>query len=260
MANEENKVGNDPNPELNKDLTKEQNNKNCPCQEIFEIKTHNDAERQYRVEIQKKVEKYGLDEIGRFSMYRDKFNVTKKVSRTDMLDLSKHVAVIERYINEINAMPENCMFITEFGRHLNDCLILNMFSDWILPNSVRLNLADLRCVDVLVRPESKGWFITYTDGTSETITYNRVLLAFMEINRIYKKASNEDLVSVGSLVRDVTFSDILSISSIDAMVKYENNPFIPVPIKSECKVFFTNSYFNATEDLVINDWFVNLQL
>lgn len=198
--------------------------------------------------------------LGNWYPYLTYFSENRKVSKPATSDLEKALIDTARYVNNINSMKEDQTMLEGFNRNIDELSILDPFKGWIRPRSIRYILGDLKCIDMLSRPEFLGWDVTYPDGTKATITYNKLLMGWMIICRHFKLDHQQKLVAVSSLRRDVTFNDILSIASIKGKVNYQNNAFIPVPLGDECALFFHDAYFNASEAEVINDWFVSFEM
>lgn len=177
----------------------------------------------------------------------------KKV-RIDLDKVKTAVKTVGSTILTVNSKPENTFIIAE--RPISEFVIPSEFKDFVLPNAVRYDVGDRRAIDILVRPE--------IDGLSE-IDYNKYVNAITLLRGIQKKTWNEDLLTLDSLRKDVTFEEIrhkvavkliLPNKKTEIKVNYDGTPFIPIGVKYGFG-FYGDNYWNATVEEVCKDYLIN---
>jgi hypothetical protein len=177
----------------------------------------------------------------------------EKKIRVEFRDVKDNVKFIGETILAVNSKPENTLIIAE--RPISEFVIPSEFKDFVLPNAVRYDVGDRRLDDILVRPD-------IADVVS--IDYNKYINAITFIRGLQKKGWNEDLLTLDSLRKDVTFEEIRSRMAVKCLinkkwvvkVNYDGVPFIPVGIKYGFG-FFGESYFNADDEKVCKDYLIN---
>lgn len=161
-------------------------------------------------------------------------------------DISKDVKVIFEVINYINSQPENVTRILD--RNIDEFVIPVEFKDFVLPNSVRYDVGNRLSIDLLVRSNLK----TKQD-------YNVYLNSISRIRAAYRKGSQEDLVMLKDLRKDVSFEDVRERASFNIdgkfFTKFEGIPFIPIRLNFGSQ-FFDRCIFNV-EDFYPVAEFVN---
>jgi hypothetical protein len=174
---------------------------------------------------------------------------SRKISAKDSTELDGAIDVISDVIDFVNAQPEEVEYI--LGKHVKDFVIPNLFVSRINPKSVRYNLANLRCIDLLDRPEYKG---------DCKYSYQKYIDAISIMNRYQKRDSLAEVTALESIRRDSTLADVINKASIKGKVRYDAEPFVPVKLNDSLSCLFKESYFNADDAEVITDYYINVSL
>lgn len=167
--------------------------------------------------------------------YKDNRRVSVKSDKDDIED---PVNTIFDMVEAINCLEENTfMFL---NRHISEFVIPAEFKDFVLPNSVRYDVGNRSSTDILYRLSDK-----------KAPTYTEYLNAIARVRALFRKGSEEDLVYLSELRKDMSFEDVRSraafVEGQSFVTRYEGIPFIPICLTFG-KQFFENHYYNVTID------------
>lgn len=180
----------------------------------------------------------------------DRLYVTKKYN-VNLEMLKKNVYIIFDKMFEINSLGEHQTILD--NKPLNEIPILEEFKNLIFPCAVRLDTADRRCKDLIIRPVIK------TKAVLPTITEYMNAIAF--VRGVHKRASTEGIVYADSLRSERTFMDVGNSKTVKELgvfkVNYDGEPFIPVPLNAGHQFYIEGYFFNTAAEEVVKEW-VNL--
>lgn len=176
-----------------------------------------------------------------------KYKANRRISiRDEITDVKDPVFNILNMIINVNALPENTKVYCD--RDIDQFMIPVEFKDLVLPNSVRYDVGNRSSKDLLVRTKGTG-----------VADYNEYLNSIARIRALYRKSSDEDLVPLSDLRKDVSFEDVRSRAAFkgkeEYIVHYEGVPFVPI-LLSKGKEFFEDHYYNVAIDEPLQE-FIN---
>lgn len=160
------------------------------------------------------------------------------------------ITKILQVIDTINAKEERLAMIMD--RPLENVVIINEFRDFIMPDSVRQDVSDMRTNDLLERrvPDVKL-----------EISYNEWLDLQSTFRSWFKKDMQSETSNLGQLRVRKSLVDILPCCRIknndnpDAYdVRAWDEPFIPVDLNPGVRVLLRSDWFNTSADFILDDY------
>lgn len=174
----------------------------------------------------------------------DRFDKDKKVIYDEVRD---KVSLLFSYIQFFNSLPEDTVIID--GHPIEDWKILNEFKDFLVPNSVRYESGNRTYVDLLIRETYE-----FTPNFNE---YSDLISRF---RNFFKKDANDQFVSLASIRINRSFEEVRHLITLHDMVRYMDNPYIPIQVLNGVECLFSNFYFNSDIEQVVQHYVANLQL
>lgn len=185
----------------------------------------------------------------------------------------REAVFIEAFVvQQINALPSRTEIIPGWNISINKVKGLSYFKDNTLPEEVRDELTAVWCEDILAKPEfNNEWTLKYKyiiksynektnkdeykiETKSIVVTYDVHLAALADINRHQKKGADDNTFEFADVRRACTINDIKSRIAIKGKVHYMGNPFIPIDVKPTFDGIYKDSYWNASVEEVIDDY------
>lgn len=189
---------------------------------------------------------------------------TKKINIKDPFDAKKTTdSYIDGILNQIwdyieyfNSIPEFTQTLFD-GRKLEDIEVAQEWSNFIYPESVRLDPTDLKTENLRV--------IINGSGEPSNFSYNEWLNLQLTFRSWFKMDLTQTTTSLAVCRAPKGMMDILPIASFNKGeglndVRSIDDPFIPIPLKKEVAVLFRNDYLNTTSTQVVSDWIAKFRL
>lgn len=162
-------------------------------------------------------------------------------------------------IDEINSQNEFATMM--WDKPMSEVIIANEWKDFILPSAVRLDPTDLKTTNLLVRSE-----VERNGSISDYFDWINLQTKFRSF---FKKDLSDGVTNLSTLRVNKSFFDIIPIISVgdDETESSEDNfvgpntvrsidePFIPVKLMPEVRVFFRDDYFNTNVNWILQDYF-----
>lgn len=191
---------------------------------------------------------------------------SKKI-RIDEKELDKNIKIILVNLILFNTLNDFDTTVYENFMSLKDVLILNEFVPFVIPTSVRYFSGDQKSSDLLVRWSVKDALKIF-ELKDDIVNYNSFLNAQIYFRGIFKDNISSNVISLDSLKVTKSLSDVINIAAfvvetkdnegknkVEILVKYENEPFVPVILNSNAFSLFRDDYVNAEYDVIITDYF-----
>lgn len=165
----------------------------------------------------------------------------------DANEVLAQLAIIFAGINYFNSQPEVTYRMGD--TRLEDILVCEEFKDFVYPASVKLDPLDDMDEDLLVRPTTQG-----------TFDYNIFLNAQLKIRNMFKSDMKTGVVKLSDIRKKVSFSEVFEMAVFDMNVDgdtktlghYSDKPYVPIKLKSGCRCFKKDFYFNAEYDKLVD--------
>lgn len=175
----------------------------------------------------------------------------KKVREDDKI-LSEAISDILNVINRVNQLGMYDSTIPEWdNRSIDEIEIPSEFSQFVLPSSVRMNAGDIRSKELLVKPsESK---------LSNDLTFFKFNTSVSKLRSVMKRDAKDGLVTIGSLRKAVSLSDVLDrffiVKKGRIFAKLSSDTTLPLELDGNLDCLFEDDYYN-TRDLsrIIEDF------
>lgn len=176
-------------------------------------------------------------------MLKEKLKAQKKISKINP-DLC--FDRLSYYLTYFNSLEEDTFIV--FGHPISDIKIPSELKDFILPNSVRYDSGDRRCIDLLIRPAFAPFYHKYewketviengktvevdrvkeVKYTLDDLNYNDWINLISMVRGAMKRSADEDMVSLDSLRINKSFEEVRPIASyhngmIDKDAKYKTD-------------------------------------
>lgn len=166
------------------------------------------------------------------------------------LTVREVITKILQVIDTINAKEERLAIVMD--RPLENVIIINEFKDFIMPDSVRQDVSDMRTNDLLERK---------VPDTKLEISYNEWLDLQSTFRSWFKKDMQSEISNLSQLRVRKSLVDILPccrIKSNDNPDAYDvrawDEPFIPVDLNPGVRVLLRSDWFNTSADYVLDDY------
>jgi hypothetical protein len=189
----------------------------------------------------------------------------KKISVKGSDDVEKITKVIIDHIRHFNSLEADTVMVN--NHPLSDWIVLNEFSQFVMPNSVRYESGNRIYKDLLVRPDPKDGFKP---------NFQEYIMALSKFRGLFKKDALTDITNLSNLRVDKSFEEVrpyitVTTSTSDIivtpendnkdMVRYLDNPFVPIPVKGlfnfvDASIYFTASYTDVMLDFISNMSFI----
>lgn len=189
----------------------------------------------------------------------------KKINVKSEKDVEDIVSKIINHIRYFNSLEADVAIID--NHPLSDWVILNEFAQFVYPNSVRYESGNRIYRDLLFRPEAKESF---------KVDFQEYIMALSRFRGLFKKDALSEITNLSNLRVDKSFEEIRPFISVSTstsdilvtpendnknMVRYLDNPFIPVPVKGlfnfvDASIYFTASYTDVVLDFISNMTFI----
>lgn len=155
------------------------------------------------------------------------------------------------YIDYFNALGEYAVQV--FDIPLEEIPILNEFKDFVLPKSVKINAADLDCVEMLIQPDIK---------VKKGMNYADYLNKLMDFRSLFKEDISNNVVKLSDLRKAVSWSEIRDVAcyqfeSDEGKVFFAHegdNPFVPIQLTPTMAGTMKSRYFNITLNEMLDDY------
>lgn len=197
-----------------------------------------------------------MDEKKVFDMNQEIANKAfsqKKINVKDERNVKEIVDVIFNHINHFNSLEADTAIINQHP--LADWVILNEFSSFIYPNSVRYESGNRIYLDLLYRSKSANF----------EPNFQEYIIALSKFRGLFKKDALTDITNLSNLRVDKSFEEVRpnvvvrdSSDNDNGMVRYLDKPFIPVPIKGLFNFVDASIYLTASQEQVIRDFICNM--
>jgi hypothetical protein len=193
--------------------------------------------------------------------FADKAFSQKKINVNESI-VQQIVEKIFKHIHYFNSLKADEAIID--NHPLSDWVILNEFTGFVMPNSVRYESGNRIYKDLLSRPTS--------DFKPDFQDY---IMALSKFRGLFKKDALSDVTNLGNLRVDKSFEEVrphitVSVSKDDMslafeddktnVVRYVDNPFIPIPVEGLYNFVDASIYFTASEKQVVADFISNITL
>lgn len=195
----------------------------------------------------------------------DKAFSQKKISVKNEKDVEDIVSKIIDHIRYFNSLEADTAMID--NHPLADWVVLNEFAQFIYPNSVRYESGNRIYKDLLSRPEAKEGF---------KVNFQEYIMALSRFRGLFKKDALTEVTNLSNLIVDKSFEEVrpyisVSTSTSDIlvtpendnknMVRYLDNPFVPIPVKGlfnfvDASIYFTASYTDVLLDYISDMSFI----
>lgn len=180
--------------------------------------------------------------------------IASKKIKVEAKQVKPVVSALIDYFHYFNTFKENTHTILD--RPISEIVVPAEFKDLLLPNAVRYDCGDRRNVDILVRHDT-------IEDTSKT--YNDYINLIGQYRGFFKRAWNEDLVTLDSLRVDRSFEEVRSRAAVKLenetihgiFVNYDGLPYIPLVVNQGFG-FFGLNYWNYDDEAVTKDFIINL--
>lgn len=189
----------------------------------------------------------------------------KKINVKNEKDVEDIVITIIDHIRYFNSLEADVAMID--NHPLSDWIILNEFSQFVYPNSVRYESGNRIYKDLLARPEAKEGF---------KVDFQKYIMALSRFRGLFKKDALTEVTNLSNLRVDKSFEEVRSYISVSTstsdilvtpendnknMVRYLDTPFVPIPVKGlfnfvDASIYFTASYTDVVLDFISNMTFI----
>lgn len=189
----------------------------------------------------------------------------KKINVKNEKDVEDIVITIIDHIRYFNSLEADVAMID--NHPLSDWIILNEFSQFVYPNSVRYESGNRIYKDLLARPEAKEGF---------KVDFQKYIMALSRFRGLFKKDALTEVTNLSNLRVDKSFEEVRSYISVSTstsdilvtpendnknMVRYLDTPFVPIPVKGlfnfvDASIYFTASYTDVLLDFISNMTFI----
>lgn len=180
-----------------------------------------------------------------------RLNSMKKV-RVDGSELSQAVSDILTVIQRVNQLGMYDTTIPEWdNRSIDEIEIPSEFSQMVLPSSVRFNAGDIRSKELLVKPaESK---------LPNDLSFFRFNTSVSKLRSVMKRDSRDGLVTIGSLRKAVSLSDVIDrffvVRKNKIMAKLSSDTNLPIELIDDVDHLFEDDFYNTRDvNRVIEDF------
>lgn len=184
------------------------------------------------------------------SSYTSRLGKIKRIS-AKVEEINEAWTIVDSVMALVRSLKEDDDYL--LGKHVSEFMIMNELKSLVLPKSVRYQLSNRRCKDLLIRED-------YDINTPlfSNVTYSNYMDAVATLRRFVKKSGNDEMTPLSSIRKDATLNDVIDIACINGKVKYDGTPFIPVVLDDGLDIMFKDTYYNSDCAEVIGDFIINL--
>lgn len=169
----------------------------------------------------------------------------KRVSRVD--DLDDQIVKIFNYIKYFNTLDQDSTLVfPDDPKTLDRIPILKEFSEFILPSSVKLIAGNRRMEELLVYWDSSK--------VDKSLSYSDYLNVIDTFRGYFKKDASNDIVTLDSLKKELSLSDVLSRLQLDDSVNYDSDPFIPIKLNQDVRILIGTKFMQDSAEKMIEDY------
>jgi hypothetical protein len=155
------------------------------------------------------------------------------------------------YLDVFNALGEYAVQV--FDIPLTDIPVLKEFSDFVIPKSVKIDAADLDCVEMLEAPTLK---------ISKSMSYADYLNTLMDFRSLFKSDLTNDVVKLADLRKVVSWSEIRNVAAYEFEAEgkkeyfthQQDVPFVPVKLSPIMSGTMKERFFNITLTEELDDY------
>lgn len=184
------------------------------------------------------------------SSYTSRLGKVKRIS-AKVEEIDDAWDIVNKVMSLVRSLKEDDDYL--LGKHVSEFMIMNELKGLVLPKSVRYQLSNRRCKDLLIREEFDINIPSFSN-----VSYSSYMDAVATLRRFVKKSGNDEMTPLSSIRKDATLNDVIDIACINGKVKYDGTPFVPVVLDAGLDIMFKDTYYNSDCAEVIEDFIINL--
>lgn len=171
----------------------------------------------------------------------------KKIKVTDK-EVKEVTDRLFDYFDYFNSLTEDDTTVFyDSVKMLSQVPVPQEFSEFIIPSSVKLMAGNRRLPELLLRNDK-----TVYNGKS--LSYSDYLNVIDTFRGFFKKSGQEGCITLESLKKEVSLSDIISRIQVVDSVNYDSDPYVPVRVIDSVSVIINAKFLQDNADQMIKDY------